>query len=99
MNGRCCQTQQPHGVEKSNNVNYNNRNSTSSTNSSQTSSGFESSKVANFPGPLPQERGSWLNNLTTLANQFSHGVNLFMTTPWSNHRYNGHLALLVWYEP
>uniref|UniRef100_A0A915P197 SAM domain-containing protein n=1 Tax=Meloidogyne floridensis TaxID=298350 RepID=A0A915P197_9BILA len=46
MNSRCCQTQQPHGVEKSNKVNYTNRNSTGSTNSSQTSSGFESSKSA-----------------------------------------------------
>nr|CAD2192975.1 unnamed protein product [Meloidogyne enterolobii] len=46
MNGRCCQAQQPHGVEKSNKVNYTNRNSTGSTNSSQTSSGFESSKSA-----------------------------------------------------
>nr|CAD2135654.1 unnamed protein product [Meloidogyne enterolobii] len=46
MNGRCCQTQQPHGIEKSNKVNYTNRNSTGSTNSSQTSSGFESSKSA-----------------------------------------------------
>jgi len=48
MNGRCCQAQQPHGVEKSNKVNYTNRNSTGSTNSSQTSSGFESSKVGIF---------------------------------------------------
>ena len=50
MNSRCCQTQQPHGVEKSNKVNYTNRNSTGSTNSSQTSSGFESSKVGIFFG-------------------------------------------------
>uniref|UniRef100_A0A915NSK7 SAM domain-containing protein n=1 Tax=Meloidogyne floridensis TaxID=298350 RepID=A0A915NSK7_9BILA len=50
MNGRCCQAQQPHGVEKSNKVNYTNRNSTGSTNSSQTSSGFESSKVATTQG-------------------------------------------------
>ena len=45
MSGRCCHTQQPHCGESSNNAHFTNRNSTGSTNSSQTSSGFESSKV------------------------------------------------------